>query len=156
MYWDTVPNLRRYLERGGRKEGRGGREMKAVRVEWKKERKGSKERRRRKGWRQKEERRRRREDGREKWNGENILLWVTTFHLERRGGRRAHLRVFYTSSPAMVVGREAAHTPSRFNVFSSIPDASTSGGAYWEGKREGEKGGGGERGTYHVHMQTIL
>ena len=33
---------------------------------------------------------------------------------EKRGGRGAHLRVFCTSSPtitAMVVGREAAHTP---------------------------------------------
>ena len=52
---------------------------------------------------------------------------------ERRRGRGAHLRVFCTSSPAttaMVVGREAAHTPSRFSVFSSIPDATTSGGAH--------------------------
>ena len=52
---------------------------------------------------------------------------------KRSGGRGAHLRVFCTSSPAttaMVVGREAAHTPSRFNVFSSIPDATTSGGAH--------------------------
>jgi hypothetical protein len=30
----------------------------------------------------------------------------------------------------MVVGSDAAHTPSRFSVFSSIPDATTSGGTH--------------------------
>lgn len=30
----------------------------------------------------------------------------------------------------MVVGRLAAHTPSRFSVRSSIPDATTSGGTH--------------------------
>ena len=30
----------------------------------------------------------------------------------------------------MVVGREAAHTPSRLRVRSSIPDATTSGGTH--------------------------
>jgi hypothetical protein len=32
----------------------------------------------------------------------------------------------------IVVGREAAHTPSRFNVLSSIPLATISGGAHWK------------------------
>lgn len=30
----------------------------------------------------------------------------------------------------MVVGKDAAQTPSRFNVFSSVPSATTSGGAH--------------------------
>lgn len=45
-----------------------------------------------------------------------------------------YLRTFCTSIPAttpMVVGRLAAQTPSRFNVFSSIFAATTSGGAHW-------------------------
>ena len=67
-------------------------------------------------------------------------------------GRRAHLRVFCTSSPAttaIVVGREAAHTPSRFNVFSSIPDATTRGGHTDGEERRGEerKGEGGDMST---------
>ena len=40
---------------------------------------------------------------------------------------------FCTKSPAvipMVVGKDAAQTPSRFNVFSSVPSATTSGGAH--------------------------
>ncbi len=44
-----------------------------------------------------------------------------------------NLRAFCTSIPAttaMVVGKDAAHTPSLFRVFSSIPDATTSGGAH--------------------------
>lgn len=43
-------------------------------------------------------------------------------------------RVFCTRNPAMmpiVVGRDAAQTPSRFNVFSSIPEATTRGGAHY-------------------------
>ena len=43
------------------------------------------------------------------------------------------LRQFCTRRPAttaIVVGREAAHTPSFFNVFSSIPDATTNGGTH--------------------------
>ena len=43
------------------------------------------------------------------------------------------LRAFWTNSPAttlIVVGREAAHTPSFFKVFSSIPEATTRGGAH--------------------------
>lgn len=46
---------------------------------------------------------------------------------------RCYFSAFCTSSPAttpMVVGREAAHTPSFFSVFSSIPDATTNGGAH--------------------------
>ena len=42
------------------------------------------------------------------------------------------LRVFCTRNPAtipMVVGKEAAQTPSRFNVFSSMPEATIRGGA---------------------------
>ena len=57
------------------------------------------------------------------------------------------MRVFCTSSPAttaMVVGREAAHTPSRFNVFSSIPDATTREGHTEERGRE--RGGTRRRG----------
>ena len=54
----------------------------------------------------------------------NILLGVNTFHLERGGRKRTH------SCFVQVVGREAAHTPSRFNVFSSIPDATTRRGAH--------------------------
>lgn len=45
----------------------------------------------------------------------------------------SHLRVFWTSKPAItpiVVGKEAAQTPSLFKVFSSIPDATTKGGAH--------------------------
>ena len=38
----------------------------------------------------------------------------------------------------MVVGSDAAHTPSRFNVRSSMPDATTKGGTHCRG------GGGGE------------
>ena len=33
----------------------------------------------------------------------------------------------------IVVGRLAAHTPSRFRVFSSVPVATTRGGAHWKG-----------------------
>ena len=47
----------------------------------------------------------------------------------------ANLSEFCTSRPAttpMVVGSDAAHTPSFFNVFSSIPDATTSGGAHYK------------------------
>mmetsp|Transcript_9614 Transcript_9614/g.29145 ORF Transcript_9614/g.29145 Transcript_9614/m.29145 type:complete len:257 (-) Transcript_9614:681-1451(-) len=46
-----------------------------------------------------------------------------------------YLSVFWTRSPAMmpiVVGRLAAHTPSRLSVFSSMPDATTSGGTHWK------------------------
>ena len=40
----------------------------------------------------------------------------------------------------MVVGREAAQTPSLFKVFSSIPLATNRGGAHWrEREREGER-----------------
>jgi hypothetical protein len=42
--------------------------------------------------------------------------------------------VFCTRKPAtipMVVGKLAAHTPSFFSVFSSIPEATTRGGAHW-------------------------
>ena len=43
-----------------------------------------------------------------------------------------YLSVFCTRKPAtmpMVVGREAAQTPSRFSVFSSMFEATTRGGA---------------------------
>ena len=43
------------------------------------------------------------------------------------------LSAFCTSIPAtmpMVVGSDAAHTPSRLRVFSSIPEATTSGGTH--------------------------
>ena len=48
----------------------------------------------------------------------------------------SYLRAFCTSNPAttpMVVGREAAHTPSLFRVFSSMPEATTNGGAHCKG-----------------------
>lgn len=44
-----------------------------------------------------------------------------------------YLSVFWTKNPAtmpMVVGKLAAHTPSRFSVFSSILLATTKGGAH--------------------------
>jgi len=44
-----------------------------------------------------------------------------------------YLRTFCTSMPAtmpMVVGRLAAHTPSRLSVFSSMPEATMSGGRH--------------------------
>mmetsp|Transcript_13556 Transcript_13556/g.50754 ORF Transcript_13556/g.50754 Transcript_13556/m.50754 type:complete len:204 (+) Transcript_13556:190-801(+) len=44
-----------------------------------------------------------------------------------------NFRLFCTSIPAtmpIVVGSDAAHTPSRFSVFSSIPLATTSGGTH--------------------------
>ena len=58
------------------------------------------------------------------------------------------MRVFCTSSPAttaMVVGREAAHTPSRFNVFSyqMLPP----GEGHTEERRGEERGGGGNMST---------
>ena len=63
-----------------------------------------------------------------------------------------YLKVFCTKRPAttaMVVGRDAAHTPSLFNVFSSIPDVTTIWRGTllgcgrkrneWGGEREGEE-----------------
>ena len=50
---------------------------------------------------------------------------------------QAYLRVFCTRNPAiipMVVGKDAAHTPSRFNVLSSIFSATTRGGAHYQNK----------------------
>ena len=46
---------------------------------------------------------------------------------------------------AIVVGREAAHTPSLLSVFSSMPLATTRGGAHWdvEISMEGVMGGEG-------------
>lgn len=44
-----------------------------------------------------------------------------------------YLSAFCTSRPAtipIVVGSDAAHTPSRLSVFSSMPDATMSGGAH--------------------------
>ena len=44
-----------------------------------------------------------------------------------------HFNVFCTKNPAttaIVVGKLAAHTPSRFNVFSSVFVATTRGGAH--------------------------
>ena len=102
--------------------GEGGREG-GQRQEGGKERKGEE--------REKEERREGRRVARESEEEEGRKERERTEGEE--GGRGAHLRVFCTSSPAttaMVVGREAAHTPSRFNVFSSIPDATTSRGAH--------------------------
>lgn len=46
---------------------------------------------------------------------------------------RPYLSAFCTSRPAVtpiVVGSEAAHTPSRLSVRSSISEATTSGGAH--------------------------
>ena len=54
-------------------------------------------------------------------------------YLDTDPNRSMCLSEFCTSIPAtipMVVGSDAAHTPSRFNVFSSIPDATTSGGTH--------------------------
>ena len=48
---------------------------------------------------------------------------------------QAYLRTFCTRNPAtipIVVGNEAAQTPSRFNVFSSMFSATTNGGAHFE------------------------
>ena len=45
--------------------------------------------------------------------------------------------MFWTKKPAtiaMVVGRLAAHTPSLFNVFSSVCVATTKGGAHCDNK----------------------
>ena len=45
----------------------------------------------------------------------------------------SHLSAFCTRKPAtmpIVVGSDAAHTPSRLSVDSSIPDATISGGAH--------------------------
>ena len=45
-----------------------------------------------------------------------------------------YFRVFCTNKPAtipMVVGRLAAHTPSLFRVFSSVPVATINGGAHY-------------------------
>ncbi len=57
--------------------------------------------------------------------------WVSgCFFVE---GQSTYLRVFCTKNPAtipIVVGREAAHTPSRFSVFSLIPVATIKGGAH--------------------------
>ena len=47
------------------------------------------------------------------------------------------MRVFCTRKPAttaIVVGRLAAQTPSRFNVFSSVFVATTNGGAHCKAK----------------------
>ena len=92
-------------------------------------------------------------------------------HGGSKGGEpwRTYFRVFCTKRPAttaMVVGRDAAHTPSLFNVFSSIPDATTNGGAHcwvvggkekdmneWGG--EGEWGGGAERERYSGATDSI-
>ena len=47
----------------------------------------------------------------------------------------------------MVIGREAAHTPSHFSVFSLIPDATTSRGTLMEAGVKGRGGRGiGEEG----------
>ena len=46
---------------------------------------------------------------------------------------KTYFNVFCTKKPAtmpIVVGKEAAQTPSLFKVFSSIPDATTNGGAH--------------------------
>lgn len=55
--------------------------------------------------------------------------------------RTTHFSEFCTSNPAMtaiVVGSDAAHTPSRFKLFSSIPEATTRGGAHCNAQhREG-------------------
>lgn len=49
-----------------------------------------------------------------------------------------YFRAFWTKRLAInpiVVGREAAHTPSLFNVFSSISDATIKGGAHLQHKK---------------------
>ena len=51
---------------------------------------------------------------------------------------RSYFSTFCTRKPAttpMVVGRLAAHTPSRFSVFSSTLEATTRGGAHWNWRR---------------------
>ena len=118
------------MERRGEKE-RGGEEGRKER-----ERRERKERGRKEEGVEAEKKGRRR---RKEWMGERREM-VKTFcsklthsSFGEEGRKRAHLRVFCTSSPAttaMVVRREAAHTPSRFSVFSSIPDTTTSGVAH--------------------------
>eukprot|EP00966_Prymnesium_polylepis_P283227 6544288-Prymnesium_polylepis.2 len=74
--------------------------------------------------------------------------------MDRRfmGATWPHLSAFCTRKPAtmpMVVGSDAAQTPSRFKVFSSIPDATMSGGAHLPTRRgeRGERARGGVRGA---------
>ena len=142
-----MPNLR-YLERGGRREGRrevgrGGKEKRGEEGRKKREeeegKKGEEEEgeRERRGGRERD-RRGEKKNGRGREEGE-MGRSRRRRKGERRGGRRAHLRVFCTSilaTTAMVVGREAAHTPSCFNVFSSYQMP-----PHW-GHTE-ERGGGG-------------
>ena len=50
-----------------------------------------------------------------------------------------NLRVFCTSKAAtspIVVGKLAAHTPSLFSVFSSVPVATMSGGAHFKMRKQ--------------------
>lgn len=63
-----------------------------------------------------------------------LKLFLTPLYTSNSNNSVTYLRTFCTSIPAttpMVVGRLAAQTPSRFNVFSSIFAATTSGGAHW-------------------------
>lgn len=62
-----------------------------------------------------------------------LKLFLTPLYTSNSNNSVTYLRTFCTSIPAttpMVVGRLAAQTPSRFNVFSSIFAATTSGGAH--------------------------
>ena len=119
------------IKEGEERESRRGR----MKRRGEKERGGEEGRKEREGEEGEEGKRRgggrkRKEEGEEKSGWERREM-VKTFcskltHSTWRGGEEGEL----TSSPAttaMVVGREAAHTPSRFSVFSSIPDTTTSG-----------------------------
>lgn len=53
--------------------------------------------------------------------------------MNSKGTHILYFSVFCTKRPAtipIVVGSDAAHTPSRFKVFSLIPDATIRGGAH--------------------------
>ena len=58
-------------------------------------------------------------------------------------GQKESLPGCVTTAMVVHVGREAAHTPSHFSVFSSIPDPTTSRGTLMEA---GVKGGGEREG----------
>ena len=71
--------------------------------------------------------------------------------LAQKERRKESLPGCVTTAMVVHVGREAAHTPSHFSVFSSIPDAThTDGGGVkgkGRGREENTRGGGEEKHT---------
>jgi hypothetical protein len=69
-------------------------------------------------------------------NSIRVITNITTnkaFKKSTTTSRHTYFKAFCTRNPAtipMVVGRLAAHTPSFFNVFSSILEATINGGAH--------------------------